>query len=91
MGNTSVQDMHSGYAVFDGVDAVVELRKHTAADVAIFDKLSCLFYMKLGNQGRRILRISADALDISQECQLLRMDGPGNLPGSLCYGKRGQR
>ena len=28
MGDTSVQDMHSGYAVFDGVDAVVERRIH---------------------------------------------------------------
>ena len=38
MGNPPVQDMHSGYTVIDSVDAILQLRNHTAAYVSILNE-----------------------------------------------------
>ena len=83
MGDPSIQNMDPGYAVFYRIDTVVQLRQHTSADIAVFDKLPGLLHMQLGNQSGRIFRIPAHALDVRQESQLLRVDRPGNGAGRV--------
>ena len=83
MGDPSIQDMDSGHAVLDGINAVVQLGQHAAADIAACNQLFRLCHMELGNQRGRVLRVPAHALDICQEGQLLRVNRPGNGAGRV--------
>ena len=47
MRNTPVQDMHPGYAVFYGVDAVLKLGKHTASQHSAVHKILGLLHRHL--------------------------------------------
>ena len=49
MRNASVQDMDTGYAIFNRVDAVLQLRQHAAAQASAVYKILCLFYGHFGN------------------------------------------
>ncbi len=56
---------------------------HSAADIAVCHQLPGLFLHEAQKSRSPNPPDPADALDISQECQLLRMDGPGNGAGRV--------
>ena len=49
MRNASVQNMDTGYTILNGVDAVLQLRQHAAAQASAVYKILCLFYGHLGD------------------------------------------
>ena len=64
--------MHAAHALLDRIDAVLEFRQHAAAGISLRDEIPGFTHGDLGDQRRRIQRISVNALDIRQEDQLLR-------------------
>ena len=74
--NPSVQDMHPGYAVLNGVHAILKLRQHTAFDITFLHQCPSIRDTKLGDQSVRIGRILVHAFDIRQKRKLLRIHSP---------------
>ena len=64
MCDSSIENMHTGYSVFNGINAVIQLWKHTAADISVCNQFFCIGNRKFGNQGGRIFRIFVYSLDI---------------------------
>ena len=75
--------MDAGDARIDRVDAVGELRDHSAAGVAVCDELLRFFDSHLRDQGRLVGEIAVHAFDVREEGQLLRLqrarDGAGSI------------
>ena len=57
MCDSSIENMHTGYSVFNGINAVIQLWKHTTADISVCNQFFCIGNRKFGNQGGRIFRI----------------------------------
>ena len=64
--NTAVQNMYPGYAVLDGINAVLQLRQHAASQASAVHEVLCLFYGHLGNQGALVLKVTVNTLYIRQ-------------------------
>ena len=80
---SGIQAYGRGYAIFDRVDAVLQLRQHAAAQASAVYEVLCLFDGHLGNEGTLILKVAVNALYIGQECQLLGVDCTGNGAGCV--------
>ena len=83
MGNTSVQDMHPGYAIFNSFNTVVQLGQHAAADKTIANKLAGFLNAQLGDQSIFVLRILINPFNICKKGQLFRIYRPGNGTGRI--------
>ena len=47
--------MHSGNAVFNGINTIIQLRKHSSSDIALFDQL-----IEKQREGRTFVMVSHD-------------------------------
>ena len=74
--------MNSVNAFFNGINAVFQLRDHTAAYKSIIDQFLCFVYMKFRNQTGWIIFIFINAFNIRKERKFLCMY-------SLCNGTCG--
>ena len=72
--DTSVQDMYTGYAILQRLDAIRQLRKHTTGCRSAGNKLLCLRYSHCRNKAVLILKDTEYTFGIRQERQLLRMN-----------------
>ena len=79
MRNSSVKDMDSVNAFFNGINAVFQLRNHTSAYITVIDQFLCFIYMKFRDQAGGIILVFINSFNIRKECKLLSMN-------SLCNG-----
>ena len=75
--------MNSGNAVFDGINAVLKLRKHTSSQTSAVHELLSLLYLHFRDQGILVLKIPVNAFHIRQKCQLFRLYRPCNGAGRV--------
>ncbi|MPN30555.1 hypothetical protein SDC9_178026 [bioreactor metagenome] len=67
----TVENMRAPYAVADGFEATHHLRDHAAVDFSASYHIHDLILGDMGKQRRRVCGISADAVHIGEEHQLL--------------------
>lgn len=73
MCDSAVQNMNAGNTLFDGIDAILKLGNHTAADHTLINESMSLVKSQLGDQGILVLEVAVNALYIGQEGQLLSL------------------
>ena len=83
MRHTSVEDMHTIDALLHRIDAVLDLRQHTADQLTGIHHLLCLLDGKRRDEGALIIEILIHALDVCEEGELLgvhrRRDRAGRI------------
>ena len=81
MGDAAVQDVGAEDAVFDGVDAALDLGDHAAADDPAGHEAGDLVGADLTDEGRVVLGVLEDTPDVGEQNELFRPQGDGQLGG----------
>ena len=79
MRDAAVDDVRRRDALGESSDAALRFGRHAAGHHTVMDQLARLRQPQLANQGRRIRPIPQDAWCVSEQHQLLGLQGCGNL------------